>query len=95
MKEKTTHHWLELTSKMHCQNYRIFVPMMVWNLPKSSGYQYCYLIIEYLLNTYGKEKFINWWKWDYIKIYEEMHPPPKEEKKEEENKDGKPAEVKK
>ena len=60
MKKKHTHHGLELTSKMYCQNYRIFVPMMVWNLPKSVDYQYCYLIIEYLLNTYGKENFINW-----------------------------------
>lgn len=54
--------------------------------------------VDYFCDKNGqidKEKFINWWKWDYIKIYEEMHPPPKEEKKEEENKDGKPAEVKK
>ena len=54
--------------------------------------------VDYFCDKNGQidtEKFINWWKWDYIKIYEEMHPPPKEEKKEEENKDGKPAEVKK
>lgn len=60
MQVKSTHHGLELTFKIHYQNYRIFVHMMVWNLLKSGGYQYSRLIIEYLLNTYGKEKFIKW-----------------------------------
>lgn len=27
---------------------------------KQKGYQYAHLIIEYLINTYGKQKFLNW-----------------------------------
>ena len=34
--------------------------MMKLNFLKGGGYKFSYLIIEFLLNTYGKDSFIKW-----------------------------------
>ena len=34
--------------------------MMAWNFPKSGGYKFSHLIIEYLLDAYGKDNFLKW-----------------------------------
>ena len=34
--------------------------MMELNFLKDGGYRFSYLIIEFLINTYGKDAFIKW-----------------------------------
>lgn len=34
--------------------------MMELNFLKNGGYRFSYLIIEFLINTYGKDVFIKW-----------------------------------
>ena len=34
--------------------------MMELNFLKNGGYRFSYLIIEFLINTYGKDNFLKW-----------------------------------
>lgn len=34
--------------------------MIVLSLITNGGYQFCHIIIEFILKTYGKETFIKW-----------------------------------
>ena len=45
---------------MNYQKCQIFALMMELNFLKDGGYKFSYLIIEFLINTYGKDYFIKW-----------------------------------
>lgn len=48
--------------------------MMVSNLHKNGGYQFCHLIISFLLDLYGKDTFINWLQYpkEFVSILDEV-----------------------